>query len=174
MPRIINDIERQVRQACSEFTKEINDVQTPDTNITGVLGMPSISIQVSGNAYDSIMQQINESISEWKQIIATDLLSRLNLAMSSNLWNNGDLIDTGNLRDSVSINITSTGVQISYDAPYANLIHYGGYIVPYGNTNIDKVYIPASPWAQSVIFGDGPFEAYDYQEAYAIALSRIG
>ena len=43
---------------------------------------------------------------------------------------------------------------VSYSEPYAALIHYGGYILPYGNPNADKVYIPPRPWVESTLKGE--------------------
>jgi hypothetical protein len=76
-------------------------------------------------------------------------------AISSNIWStrNGtdDIIDSGALKESGNIKITAQGLEIEYDVPYAALIHYGGYIIPYGNTNAGKVYIPPRPWVATVL-----------------------
>ena len=42
---------------------------------------------------------------------------------------------------------------ISYDVPYANLVHFGGYVVPYGNSFAERVFIPARPWTSIITDG---------------------
>jgi hypothetical protein len=103
------------------------------------------------------------------------LREALDGAMSSSIWawNSGgtrDIVDTGKLRDSLMIQSSTSGFNVSYGAPYAALVHYGGYIQPYGNANIDKVYIPARPWANSVLLGDGPVPIFDWQAVYRDAI----
>ena len=56
------------------------------------------------------------------------------------------LVDTGALRDSLIVARTPSGLEIRYTAPYAGLLHEGGYIQPYGNQNAEKVFIPGRPW----------------------------
>ena len=69
-----------------------------------------------------------------------------------------DLIDTGRLADSLRLKTdflqTKTNINISYTAPYARLVYYGGVIQPYGNPNAASVVLPARPWIDPV-FGGG-------------------
>ena len=85
-------------------------------------------------------------------------------------WEGGagrDIIDTGELRDSLSITIGSDGqFEINYSSPYAKLVHYGGYIMPYGNNRIEKVFIPGRPWIQAVLEGGGPVPQFDFESHY--------
>lgn len=97
-------------------------------------------------------------------------------AISSSIWvsrndGNVDIIDSGELLNSQEVSNTSNGLRISYSVPYANLIHYGGYIVPYGNTNASRVYIPPRPWVTNVL--SGQFRGFDLQQAYGQIISRL-
>lgn len=83
---------------------------------------------------------------------------------------NRDIIDTGNLHDSLKIStkfmVTKAQMQISYTAPYARLVHEGGVIQPWGNPNASSVILPARPWISSVLTGNGPVDKYDYTAVY--------
>lgn len=77
-----------------------------------------------------------------------------------------NLVDTGNLKSSLTIDLRYNVIDITYDAPYADLLHYGGYIRPYGNPNAKKVYIPGRPWVENVL------NAYDFGDAFMRALDQ--
>ena len=61
-----------------------------------------------------------------------------------------NIYDTGSLyasqRLKISHQVTQSKLTITYDSPYANLVHYGGAIRPYGNKNANTVLVPARPW----------------------------
>ncbi len=78
-------------------------------------------------------------------------------------------VDTGALMNSGSVAFHSNFINIDYStSPYAALVHYGGYIAPYGNVNIKKVYIPGRPWLEASLgISPGPLGAFDWKEAYA-------
>lgn len=61
------------------------------------------------------------------------------------------VVDTGELKRSLSIGITPSGVEIRYGAPYAAIQHEGGYIQPYGNPNAQKAFIPGRPWVDQAL-----------------------
>lgn len=75
-----------------------------------------------------------------------------------------NVIDTGNLKSSLQIDVRYNVIDITYDAPYADLMHYGGYIRPYGNPNAKKVYIPGRPWVENIL------NSYDFGDAFMRAL----
>jgi len=121
----------------------------------------------AGQIYDKFNRAINRASLR----IVQDLKNALDAAMSSEAWSGGDLIDTGALMDSGSVSVNERGVTISYDAPYAALIHYGGYIHPYGNVNL-RVYLPPRPWIESVLFGGGPVAQFDFVTYYTEEISK--
>jgi len=127
---------------------------------------------------DSIIQQLTKVNDMALSIISQELPDALNAAMRSDVWGrsrdgDSDIIDTGELSRSLNISMTNNGLTISYDSPYAGIIHYGGYIVPYGNDSLEKVYISPKPWLESVAFGNGPIPGYDFRDAYLRAIDII-
>ena len=104
------------------------------------------------------------------QAVGNALRVGLNTMMASMwAWEGGarDIIDTGALMASQDVLVTSRKIAISYASPYANLIHYGGYVRPYGNMNIEKRYIPGRPWISATLGQmPGPAPPVDYKEIY--------
>ena len=169
--KIVNDVKRALEEAENEMIRTNID----DVVINGSLKIPGLTLQIDASkAIKITMDAIEDSVRRWQEIVSREILVYLNEAMSSTAWPSGtDIIDTGELRDSVSISISGSNIEVSYDVAYANLVHYGGYIMPYGNTRANMVYIEGRPWAESVLFGGGPFKQYDYAEAYSRALSSV-
>ena len=97
------------------------------------------------------------------------LASALDAAISSPVWSwedgSRDIVDSGELKN--SLNITWNGMRaiIRYDVPYAMLVHEGGYIQPYGNPNAERVYLPGRPWIRSTLLGGGPVPQFEWEEA---------
>lgn len=81
-------------------------------------------------------------------------------------WRTGsrDIVDTGALKNSLSISTSGNKISISYSSPYAGITHYGGYIRPYGNPYAEPVYLPARPWIDAVLGeAPGPVKPIDIQ-----------
>lgn len=108
--------------------------------------------------------------------VETSLSQALDQAMQSSSWGpfspkfpyarkNGtivgkgtrNLIDTGALMRSKQIKSSftqnSSKIDIYYRSPYANLVHFGGAIQPWGNPKAATVILPARPWIQAVLLG---------------------
>lgn len=123
---------------------------------------------------DSLKQKIPGIIKKASKktlnIVVKELKEALNAAMEAKVWQwdygDGDIIDTGALKKSLKIVAASDGdIYIFYNEEYAAIVHYGGYIHPYGNPEI-KVYMPARPWISSVLEGGGPVSRYDFEGVY--------
>ena len=75
------------------------------------------------------------------------------------------IYDTGGLYSSqklaTSHQVTQSKLTVTYSAPYASLVHYGGYIQPYGNKNANSVLVPARPWVEAVLNGTHGQEKLD-------------
>jgi phage gpG-like protein len=126
-----------------------------------------------------IMQAITDGIAYANEVAAEALENALNIAMQSSSWGwrdgSRDIVDTGELMRSLEIIKGQDGLSVSYSSPYAELVHYGGYIVPYGNDSISKVYIPGRPWMDAVLEGGGPVPSVDLSAIYEEAIdTRIG
>lgn len=147
----------------------------------GTLKIPIIGLQISApinfgiEAFGDWDDPIDEErvLSAYEAKIATiapKLASQVTTALTQALqssswtWNDGvrDIYDTGELARSVSVKATGEGIDVFYSAPYANLVHNGGYIQPYGNPNARPVYMPPRPWVSSVLYGGGPVPQFDF------------
>lgn len=121
----------------------------------------------------SIMQEAHSAAV--RQMV--DLLEiALNESIESPVWNwngdNRDIVDSGDLRDSLSVYADSDdNIIISYGEEYAAIVHYGGYFNPYGNVNV-KLYYPGRPWVSSVLEGNGPVPQFEFQSTYKSLLSQ--
>lgn len=145
------------------------DLNIPD-EINLTLSGP-LSIKTAIKFQDSRLKQIskilrnNKPRNEFRDILDAVLRDAIN----SSIWRtrNGkdDIISSGELLDSGNVELTgSSGISIEYDVPYAALVHYGGYIVPYGNSRANRVYLPPRPWVADVLAGKvngfNPSEVY--------------
>jgi len=129
----------------------------------GKLVIPEVEFtEVVGDLPVDKMRQY--TLAEVDQALAQargEIANALNAAMRSSSWrwNEGgsrDIVDTGALQASLSVSFSGGSFQISYSEPYAALIHWGGYISPYGNRSAQKVYLPGRPWVEATVMGGGP------------------
>lgn len=74
-------------------------------------------------------------------------------------YGDGDIVQTGELRDSVQVNADDESIVVTYSASssgdgtdYAAIVYFGGYIHPYGNPNV-QIYMPGRPWIKHVLVG---------------------
>ena len=145
-------------------------------NLSGELSFKgNIKASSSSDARISRIAKELESNKGSTRELADILDTVLKEAISSSVWatRNGtdDIIDSGQLLNSGTVNTGTNGISINYDVPYAALIHYGGYIVPYGNTDATRVYIPPRPWVTTVL--GGQFRGFDPKQAYRAIILRI-
>ena len=102
---------------------------------------------------------------ETLQALAPEIEDALTAAMNTKAYDwdygDGDIVDTGQLRDSVQVVADDVSIMVTYSAEssgdgtdYAALVYYGGY-APYGNPNI-QVFMPARPWIKHVLVGGYP------------------
>jgi len=128
-----------------------------------------LKIKLKSIPEKEIIIGFSKAINRASNKIAIDLREALNNAMRSQMWptNSGiaDIYDSGALLESGEVTVARNGVIISYSSPYAALVHYGGYINPYGRTN-EKVYLPARPWVEAVLNGMGMIEPFDFARYY--------
>ena len=110
-----------------------------------------------------------EVIKEQMDDIAMQLRVALDAAIEAPVWSfpggARDIVDTGKLKASALVSVSGLGISVSYGAPYAMLVHNGGYIFPYGNKKARPIYLPPRPWIRSVLYGGGPVPKFDFAEA---------
>lgn len=138
--------------------------------ITGTARLNGLlNIRVKRLPEAAIINGFKAAIFRANSRIQVDLKEALDQALKSSVWStkNGsaDIFDSGELLSSGSVSISESGITIAYDAPYATLVHYGGYIHPYGNTSA-RVYLPPRPWVESVLNGGGPVPEFDFPRYY--------
>lgn len=112
-----------------------------------------------------IIAKFESAINRASEKIAVELKRLLDEAIASPVWNGEDIIDTGSLLSSGRVTVGKSGITIAYEAPYAALVHYGGYIHPYGNVNL-RVFMPPRPWVESVLYGGAGFKPFDFVGYY--------
>jgi phage gpG-like protein len=163
--------------AKSMFTTQSLYGQLPkSTRIVGTASINNlIKIELKANSGQSLASRIEAAINRANSRIAVDLKAALDAAIRSGVWStpsgSADIYETGELMSSGSVTVDANGVTIAYSAPYAALVHFGGYINPYGNTSV-KVYLPPRPWIESVMFGGGPVPAFDFKRYYDEEIRR--
>ena len=65
-----------------------------------------------------------------------------------------NIVDTGALMRSKKLRtqftVTTAKISVSYGEPYAALVHWGGYVMNYGDPTKGQTYMQPRPWVQSV------------------------
>ena len=114
--------------------------------------------------------------------VQRDLRKALDAAMTSSTWNwprggPRNIVDTGKLKGSLVLQEknmkTKTTIAIKYNSPYANMVHYGGYIQPYGNKNANTVLIPARPWVEAVLKGGYGIDKFSMTEPMNAGFNEV-
>jgi phage gpG-like protein len=140
--------------------------------------MPKISLmtRISSTFTNEINKRIALAVNRATLRITVELKEALDEALRSNVWqwSDGirDIYETGELLESGKVVITDQTITVIYDKPYAALVHYGGYITPYGNMSAEKVYLPARPWISAVLYGGGPVPRFDFERYYREAIEQ--
>lgn len=104
-------------------------------------------------------------------IICNDLMAELDNAMEATVWpwynDTRDIIDTRELQESgrCEFDPTTNSIVVSYDADYAEIVHFGGVISSPVAPGVDIIY-PARPWVEAVVYGGGPVPRFDFQKEF--------
>ena len=141
----------------------------------GSLPIPEVVLKVDPGSADTAFEGLQAAHDKAIPRMVKDLSVHLDNMMEAGWgWIDGtrDIVDTGALKSSKKVSASSSGFEVSYSAPYVNIVHYGGYIQPYGNVNIEKVYLPARPWIAAT-FGKapGPLPPFDFEQSYYDAMA---
>jgi len=136
-----------------------------------------VSFEQSGLGIRDLPSDIRKAANKATDIIIAELGAALDAAMTDSAWSwpsgSADIIDTGALRSSRSIKKAGNGFTIVYNQPYAAIVHYGGYIQPYGNPLAAKFYFPPRPWVDAVLNGNGPVPQFDFESAFRKAFAEV-
>lgn len=151
----------------------------------GFNGPKTLSVDISGQlrvggtvkvSSDIDSRQISDRFEKATRELAATLDGILRDAITANVWRTidglDDIVDSGALLESQAvISSKASRISISYDVPYAALVHYGGYIMPYGNMDSRKVYLPARPWVAEVL--NGNYNEFNIAGTYATIVRRL-
>lgn len=137
--------------------------------------------RVSLESYDigirDLPTDLRKAANKATDMVISELGAALDEAMMAAVWDwtndQRDIVDTGKLMGSRSIQKSGNGFTVAYSAPYAGIVHYGGYIQPYGNPGIEKIYYPSRPWIDSVLNGGGPVPQFDFAEVFNRAFQEV-
>jgi hypothetical protein len=146
------------------------------TTIKGDVGLDiAYKFTVKGDLASQFNSRLQVAVQRATSRVATELKAALDAALLSGVWSTpsgrGDIYETGELLSSGSVTVDGSGLKIAYDAPYATLVHFGGYINPYGNMSV-RVYLPPRPWVEAVLQGNGPVPQFDFEKYYREELAR--
>jgi phage gpG-like protein len=166
----LNAIINQLTALAEEAGKSEGEKSFPTSFSLGRFSASVVS-KPSKQQIADIFRQVNERAIIY---IKDALKKALDDAMQANIWEGGsDIVDTGELMNSLEITIEGDSVTMAYTSEYAAIVHYGGYIRPYGNESAEKVYIPGRPWLQAVIEGYGGIAPVDVTALYYKALGEV-
>jgi hypothetical protein len=157
------DIEKELRNRIDSAMQEIDQINMQsDIKVFGQIDIVPRLEEVSGTAND-----LRKATDEARNEIAIELDKALTASVTA--WG---IVDTGALLRSQSVTVTGESIVITYGVPYAEFVHEGGYIRPYGNPNADTVYIQGRPWIDSVLYGGGPVSGVNLDERISQAILR--
>lgn len=146
--------------------KSINDLEKKEGKIKAGFKIKSAADFTSLKTLASkFRQECNDAHVLTLQDLVPEIEQALTNAMNTKAYywdyGDGDIVQTGQLRDSVNVVADAESIIVTYSAKssgdgtdYAALVYYGGY-APYGNPNI-QVFMPARPWIKHVLVGGYP------------------
>lgn len=156
-----------------KIAKETGDLEREE-KFGGSFRLPAVQIKVTKRTSEADIARMMNKVNDLAiQYIREALESALNDAMQSNIWEGEDIVDTGELMRSLQISIQDNTLTMDYTAEYASFVHYGGYLMPYGNRSIEKVYIPGRPWVDAVVQGYAGMQPIDFAELYGRAFREV-
>jgi len=145
--------------------KSINELESEEGSVKGAIKIKSSADFTALKTISSkFKEECNLAHAQTLAALAPEIKKALTDAMNSKVYDwdygDGDIVDTGKLRDSAQVVADSESIMVSYSATssgdgtdYAALVYYGGYyIYPYGNPNI-QVFMPGRPWIKHVLIG---------------------
>lgn len=175
--RVSNDPIQELYRRLDQAVREVESIKTVWT-ARGLFGKFDIKAPSKRDAA-AAAEIFDEATSYAVQVASQAIEEALDTAVSSSAWawNTGgarDIVDTGELKASLSVAINGDTIDISYGVPYASFVHNGGYIQPYGNQKIDAVYLPGRPWIDATLYGNGPVPSVNLDEIIGGAIdSRL-
>ena len=147
--------------------KAMNELESSEGSIKGGIKIKSAAdFTALKNIVSKFTQESKVAHTQTLAAMAPEIKQALTDAMNTKVYDwaygDGDIVQTGQLRDSVEVIADPESIIVSYSASssgdgadYAAIVYYGGYIHPYGNPNV-KIFMPARPWIKHVLVGGYP------------------
>lgn len=136
---------------------------------TTTIGRVDTTVKADDSLEKEYKRVINKALREVIRLVDAELIR----AIESGGWASGPIVDSGKLLRSSRVERNGNSIRLLNDVPYAALIHYGGYVRPYGNPNARPVYIPGRPWIEGVLKGGGPAGSRSVADLLQEAIDRI-
>jgi len=172
--KIKGNLSPAFRQISSAVSALKTNSQT--ATVTASLAVAPIDTKKLKTIRSRFPKEVEEAHMETMVYMAEELEIALGEAMENKAWQweygDGDIVDTGALRDSLRITVTANNFRIYYGEEYAGIVHYGGYIFPYGNPRV-IIYMPPRPWIDSVLNGGGPVPQFNFEGIYTLRFNQI-
>lgn len=157
-------IASKIEQIAEKRIKEISTgLEEASFTASANISNPTFNMRLDFSGIEGFEANLNALVSQVLREIAADLKGKLDASIVA-----FGLVKTGKLKNSLVIDVTSQGITIDYKAPYAALINYGGYVIPYGNPKAKPVYIAPKPWFDAVL------QIYDFETIILSKLSSLG
>jgi len=135
-------------------------------NMTAPIGFDARHGEVDPVDQAELQAKAAAMIAEVTDDLANAVQLALDKALRSTVWawegGSRDIVDTGELARSGEVTASAKGISVTYSAPYATLVHNGGYIYPYGNKRARPIYLLGRPWVSAVLYGTGPVKKFDF------------
>jgi len=122
----------------------------------------NLDLEIDADGLQELSAKIEQAKDATLREAAIDLRGKLDASIVA-----FNLVKTGRLKNSLAININASTLEISYNVPYAALMQYGGYIIPYGNPDAEPVYISPRPWIDVVL------ATYDFASLFNKNLNEL-
>lgn len=162
----MSTLKRATDQVLRQIQANARSINGKEFRKVGLLLSPEIVLEIDDSDLASMPDTAATEIRRIQENFINILQTELKVIIDNSIVENG-LVDTGNLKSSLIVTTGNDGINIAYTAPYAALLHFGGYIIPYGNQNAKPVYIPGRPWVDMAI------AKYDFNNALSRAIDAV-
>jgi phage gpG-like protein len=170
----INEARRSLGQIAKEYKALIRKLSTKNIELPAGIGTLTFG-EINDGVIDDIKKQLLKNIDKAHRYAVRAVTNELSQALDNALddpgweWLNGikrDIVETGALKASKKVYVDSDNdIHILYNAQYAAVVHYGGYVNVFGDP--DKTYYyPARPWVIGVLEGSEQIPRFEYEKVY--------
>lgn len=152
-----------------------------DFNVSATVQLPKVKMKGANERNKSMAKTaFKRGVAAGIELVRIDLKKALDINMHRIVWNwpndtlrrNGkkateirNIVDTGALKGSLVMTSKAHArgglIKITYNSPYANIVHWGGAMQPYGNRFAGTKILPARPWVLATLNGSRSLKKFD-------------